>query len=265
VTLVEICVDDVAGAVAAEAGGADRVELCAGLAEGGTTPSIGTVETVLGSVRRIGVQVLVRPRGGDFVHDRDELAVMRADVRALRRLGSPVGFVFGVLTPDGAVDVPAVRTLLDECGDAPVTFHRAFDATRDLTEALEVLAGLGVARVLTSGGRATAADGAAVLADLVRRAGDRVAVMAGGSVRPDSVAGLVARTGVPEVHLRAPAQTPSRSRYRNPHLPYDAGTRTTTSVETVRAMAAALQHPSGQESQSGASWSSESGAPAGRT
>jgi copper homeostasis protein len=240
VTPVEICVDDVAGAVAAETGGADRVELCAALSDGGTTPSIGTVETVLATVRRIGVHVLVRPRGGDFVHDRDELAVMRADVRAVRGLGAPVGFVLGVLTPEGEVDVPALRMLLDECGGAPVTFHRAFDATRDPAAALGVLAGLGVARVLTSGGRATAAEGAPVLADLVHRAGDRIAVMAGGSVRPADVADLVARTGVPEVHLRAPAATPSRSRYRNPHLPYDEGTRTATSVETVRAVVAAL-------------------------
>jgi copper homeostasis protein len=242
VTLVEICVDDVAGAVVAEAAGADRVELCAALSDGGTTPSIGMVETVLDVVHRIGVHVLVRPRGGDFVHDREELTVMRADIHALRRLGRPVGFVLGALTPDGDIDAPAMRMLLDACGEAPVTFHRAFDATRDLPAALDVMAGLGVARVLTSGGRATAAEGAPALADLVRRADGRVAVMAGGSVRPGNVAELVARTGVPEVHLRAPAEVPSRSHYRNPHLPYDEGTRSTTSAETVRAVVTALRN-----------------------
>jgi copper homeostasis protein len=240
VTVVEICIDDVAGAVVAESAGADRVELCAALSDGGTTPSIGTVETVFDSVRRIGVQVLVRPRGGDFVHDRDELAVMRADVQALRRLGRPLGFVLGALTPYGDVDVPAMRMLLDACGEAPVTFHRAFDATRDRMAALDVLTDLGVARVLTSGGRTTAAEGAPVLADLVRKADGRVAVMAGGSVRPENVAELVARTGVPEVHLRAGVEVPSRSRYRDPHLPYDAGTRTSTSGETVRAVVTAV-------------------------
>ena len=239
-TLVEICVDDAAGAAVAEAAGADRVELCAALADGGTTPSIGTVEAALGTVRRIGVQVLVRPRAGDFVHDRDELAVMRADVRALRRLGGPLGFVLGVLTPDGEVDGPAMRMLLDECGDAPVTFHRAFDATRDLPAALDALLELGVARVLTSGGRATALEGAAELAGLVGRAGDRMAVMAGGSVRAGNVAELVARTGVREVHLRAAVDVPGRSRHRNPHLPYDSGVRTTTSPAIVRALRAAV-------------------------
>lgn len=240
-TLVEICVDDAAGAAVAEAAGADRVELCAALADGGTTPSIGTVEAALGAVRRIGVQVLVRPRGGDFVHDREELAVMRADVRALRRLGGPLGFVLGVLTPAGEVDVPAMRILLDECGDAPVTFHRAFDATRDLPAALDVLAGLGVTRLLTSGGRATALEGAPALTDLIALAAGRVAVMAGGSVRAGNVAELVARTGVREVHLRAAVDAPGRSRYRNQHLPYDTGTRQATGRAPIEALRAALR------------------------
>lgn len=240
-TLVEVCVDDVAGAVVAEEAGADRVELCAALSDGGTTPSIGMVEAALDAVRRIRVHVLVRPRAGDFVHDGEELAVMRADIRAVRRLGRPVGFVLGVLTADGEVDESALRMLLDECGDAPVTFHRAFDGTRDLAVALEVLAGLGVTRVLSSGGRATALAGAAVLADLVKRADGQVTVMAGGSIRPDNVAELVARTGVPEVHLRAPLETPSRSRFRNPHLPYDSGSRTTTSAATIRSLRTSLR------------------------
>jgi copper homeostasis protein len=237
VTVVEVCLDDVAGARVAEDAGADRLELCAGLAEGGTTPSIGTVEAVLGTVRGIGVNVLVRPRGGDFVHPPDEVGVMCADIRAVARLraGSPlpVGFVLGALTPDGEVDVPVLRTLLEACGDAPVTFHRAFDVTRDLAAALDVLIGLGVARVLTSGGRATALDGAAPLAGLVGRAEGRITVMAGGSVRGGNVAEIVARTGVPEVHLRAPAVVPGRSRHRNPHLGYDTGERTVTAAEPI--------------------------------
>jgi copper homeostasis protein len=237
VTVVEVCLDDVAGARIAEDAGADRLELCAGLAEGGTTPSIGTVEAVLGAVRRIGVNVLVRPRGGDFVHTPDEVGVMCADIRAVARLRAasplPVGFVLGALTPDGEVDVPVLRRLLEACGDAPVTFHRAFDATRDLAAALDVLSGLGVARVLTSGGRATALDGAAVLADLVGRAEGRITVMAGGSVRGGNVVEIVERTGVPEVHLRAAAVVPGRSRHRNPHLGYDTGERTVTAAAPI--------------------------------
>jgi copper homeostasis protein len=232
VTVVEVCLDDVAGARVAESAGADRIELCAGLAEGGTTPSVGMVEEVLGAVRGIGVNVLVRPRGGDFVLTSEEVGVMRADVRALQRLRAdspvPVGFVIGALTPDGEIDVPVVRTLLEVCGDAPVTFHRAFDATRDLAAALDVLVELGVDRVLTSGGRATALEGADVLAELVERAAGRVTVMAGGSVRHGKVAELVARTRVAEVHLRAAVVVPGQSRHRNPHLPYDTGERSIT-------------------------------------
>jgi len=237
VTLVEVCLDDVAGVRVAESAGADRVELCAGLAEGGTTPSVGMVESVLGAVHEIGVNVLVRPRGGDFVLTSEEVGVMCADVRALQRLRAdspvPVGFVIGALTPDGEIDVPVVRTLLDACGDAPVNFHRAFDATRDLTAALDVLIELGVDRVLTSGGWATALEGADVLAELVARAAGRIVVMAGGSVRGGNVAGVVARTRVPEVHLRAAVLVPGRSRHRNPHLPYDTGERSVTAAAPI--------------------------------
>jgi copper homeostasis protein len=237
VTVVEVCLDDVAGAGVAESAGADRVELCAGLAEGGTTPSIGMVEAVLGTVHGIGVNVLVRPRGGDFVLTSEEVGVMCADIRALQRLRAaspvPVGFVLGALTPDGEIDVPVVRTLSEVCGDAPVTFHRAFDATRDLAAALDVLVELGVDRVLTSGGRATALEGADVLAELVERAAGRITVMAGGSVRAGNVAAVVARTRVPEVHLRAAVVVPGRSRHRNPHLPYDTGERSVTAAGPI--------------------------------
>jgi copper homeostasis protein len=161
VALVEICLEDIEGAFVAQTRGADRIELCAGLAQGGVTPGIGTVMTVLAGVRRLGVQVLIRPRGGDFVYSRSELDAMCADIGAVRGLGSPdgvaVGFVIGALTPQGTVDREACKRLLEVCEGAPVTFHKAFDATADIVEALDELVGLGVRRVLTSGGRATAA------------------------------------------------------------------------------------------------------------
>ncbi|MFQ1003738.1 copper homeostasis protein CutC [Modestobacter sp. SSW1-42] len=213
-TLVEICVDDVAGARTAEAAGADRVELCADLLEGGITPSIGMVERTLAAVTRVGVQVLVRPRGGDFRYDADEVAVMRADVRAVRALGAgagvPVGFVLSGLTADGRVDRAVLVALLEECGDAPTTFSKAFDEVTDRRAAMDELAALGVHRVLTSGGAATAAAGAAELRALA--ADGRVTVLAGGSVRSGTVGDLLARTGVPEVHLRAPGPADGRPR-----------------------------------------------------
>jgi copper homeostasis protein len=228
VTLVEICVDDVAGARTAEAAGADRVELCADLLEGGITPSAGMLERTLAAVTRVGVQVLVRPRVGDFVYDADEVAVMRADIRAARALGAgaavPVGFVLSGLTADGRVDRAVLAALLAECGDAPTTFSKAFDEVPDRRAALAELAALGVHRVLTSGGAATAAAGADELRALA--ADGRVTVLAAGSVRSGNVTDLLVRTGVPEVHLRAPGP---------------AGGRPRTSPEEVAAVLAAVR------------------------
>ncbi|WP_157008125.1 copper homeostasis protein CutC [Agromyces laixinhei] len=208
-TGLEICLEDLDGAVTAERCGADRIELCAGLVEGGTTPSIGTVRTVLGRVDRIDVQVIVRQRGGDFVYTRAEVDAMCADIEAIRAVASApgvrVGFVLGALNRDGTVDRTAVRRMLDVSGDAPVTFHKAFDETPDLDAALDTLVELGIDRILTSGGAPTAVDGADTLARLVARAGDRITILPAGGIRPHNAAEIVARTGVTEVHLRAAA------------------------------------------------------------
>ena len=211
-TLVEICVDDLAGTLAAESAGADRVELCANLVEGGTTPSFGLIARVLESVTTLGVQVMIRPRGGDFVHSASELSVMLADVRAVRDLAAqapvPVGLVFGVLTAAGDIDIPAMRELIAAAEGVPVTCHKAFDAARDLFAAHDALTGLGVVRILTSGGAATAAEGSPVLRELVAREPGGPVILAGGSVRAANVARLVADTGVTEVHLRAQVPGP---------------------------------------------------------
>lgn len=205
--LVEICVDHVDGALVAETAGADRIELCASLLEGGITPSFGMVRAVLQAVRRVGVQVLIRPRGGDFHYSTAEFEVMAADIEAVRGLAAraevPVGFVIGALTVAGEVDVPMTRELAALCGNAAVTFHKAFDATLDLDRSLDALMDLGIARVLTSGGKPRAVEGIPALANLVRRAGSEITVLAGGTVRPDNVRTILDRTGVPEVHLRA--------------------------------------------------------------
>ncbi|SDM78451.1 copper homeostasis protein [Cryobacterium flavum] len=210
-TLVEICIDDLDGALVAERAGADRVELCGNLIEGGTTPSIGLLRRVLDSVERIGVQVMVRPRGGNFVNSASELSVMQADIRAIRRdadgAAVRVGLVLGVLTRDNQIDQTAMRRLIAEAAELPVTFHKAFDDVNDLGAALEQLGELGVERVLTSGGQTTAFDGAGALRDLGRH-GSAVRILAGGGVRAHNVAALVASTGVSEVHLRAQVASP---------------------------------------------------------
>ncbi len=205
--LVEICVDDVAGALAAEAEGADRIELCSALSEGGLTPSYGLVQAVLGRVRRFGVRIMIRPRGGNYVYAAEEVEVMLADIAAFRALqrapGLSVGFVCGALTASGVIDARVISRLKAACGGVPMTFHKAFDTTRDLGAALDTLLGLGIRSVLTSGGSPTAEGGAELLAMLVARAAGRVAIIAGGGVRAGNLRALLERTGVPEVHLRA--------------------------------------------------------------
>lgn len=205
-TLVEICVDDVGGAAAAAAGGADRVELCAGLSEGGLTPSSGFVSSALAQAPRLQHRVLIRPRAGDFVYDDAELEVMCADIEALRSSG--VGFVIGASRPTGELDQRALTRLVAACGDAPTTCHKVFDGVPDPRRALDLLVDLGVGTVLTSGGPGAALDHLDVLADLVAHAAGRIEVLVGGGVRPANVRRVLGSTGAPAVHLRAPAAEP---------------------------------------------------------
>lgn len=234
----EVCVDTVAGALVAQEAGADRIELCSALGVDGLTPSAGLLAEVLAGAS-VPVHVLIRPRDGDFLYDRHEVAVMVRDVDLAVRLGAH-GVVVGALTPDGDVDVDTCRRLVDAAGGLPVTFHRAFDLTRRPLAALDVIAGLGADRLLTSGQAATAPDGAALLADLVRA--DRLVVMAGGGITARNVAGLVAGTGVPEIHFSARATVDSAARHRNPRLPLGGPTRRATSRATVEAILAAARH-----------------------
>lgn len=199
--IVEACVDTWASALAAARAGAARLEVCAALHDGGTTPSAGLVAAIRAYVG-IPVFAIVRPRGGDFVYTPGELDVMRRDIDALRSAGAD-GIVTGLLTRDNHIDAPRLNQLVAWASGWPVTFHRAFDLTTDLGASLEILVDAGVHRVLTSGGCQTAALGTNAIADLVRRARSRIVVVAGGSIHEDDVGVLVARTGVTEVHVRA--------------------------------------------------------------
>ena len=205
--LVEACVDSVSSALAAERGGAGRLELCDNLFDGGTTPSAGMISAVKATVR-IPVFVIVRPRGGGFVYADDEIGVMRLDIEAARMLGAD-GIVVGVLARDGRIEVEQLRALVAAAGALPVTFHRAFDLARDQEQALEALMHCGVSRVLTSGGASTALEGVGAIASLARRAAGQITVMAGGGVREEHVQEIVQRANVREVHVRAtrPART----------------------------------------------------------
>jgi copper homeostasis protein len=211
--LVEACVDSVVSAMDAERAGADRVELCANLREGGTTPTVGTLEACRERLA-VPVFVMIRPRPGDFCHDEVELDVMVRDIRVMRERGAQ-GFVFGVLTPGGDVAQEALKRLLDEARRLPVTFHRAFDLARDSQTALDTLLRCGVDRLLTSGAAPTAVEGAGLIERLVRQAGDSLVVMAGGGVRAGNAAEIVRRTGVREIHTGPSRRVDGPMRFRS--------------------------------------------------
>ncbi len=199
---VEVCVEGLANALAAGEGGADRVELCENLGIGGVTPGAGAV-AVASERLAIPVHVLIRPRGGDFVYSDDELLAMKRDVQAAKGLGAS-GVVFGFLTVEGQVDLERTAWLAELTRPMSVTFHKAFDLANDRSEALEGLIGLGVDRVLTSGGAPTAKEGLAELAALTGRAAGRVVIMAGGSIARSQVRPIVG-AGVREIHLGSAA------------------------------------------------------------
>ncbi len=211
--LLEICVDSFASAVAAEAGGADRIELCAAIGLGGVTPSPGLIGSVCARLR-IPVHVLVRPRPGGFRYTSDELAIVRKDILAAKELGA-AGVVVGVLNARGSVNVPAMARLIRAARPMKVTFHRAFDSVAGRVggrcAALRTLVDLGVDRVLTTGGPPMALEGRRRLRELVELSGGRIAVMAGGGLTRSGVARILRETGVGEVHVGSAVATFRRS------------------------------------------------------
>jgi len=209
---VEICVDSLESATAAERGGAKRVELCSDLLEGGITPSAGLIATARKKVS-IGLHVMIRPRGGDFYYSDDAFDVMRRDVLMAKQLGAD-GVVFGLLDLEANVDVQRTRQLADLAKPLKTTFHRAFDVSADLRQSLEDVVEAGADRILTSGGAETAVGGIAALYDLVKRAKDRVIIMACGGIDDQNVGVVLEKTCVREIHagLRTPVESPMRYR-----------------------------------------------------
>ncbi len=196
--LIEACVDSYASAMAAARGGADRLELCANLAIGGTTPSL----SLFRQVRRdcpVKANVLIRPRFGDFLYDQAELEEMAEEIDAFRELGAN-GVVIGVLTPEGALDQAAMARLMERAGDMEVTLHRAFDMTRDPFAALEAAISLGCRTILTSGQERSAAAGKDLLRELRTRAAGRIDIMAGSGVRKDNIQEIHDHTGITAFH-----------------------------------------------------------------
>jgi copper homeostasis protein len=196
--ILEISVESVEAALAAERGGADRIELCSNLREGGTTPDAELLRGVRERARGP-VFAMIRPRGGDFLYSEGEFAAMRGSIDAARGLGLD-GFVLGLLDAEGRVDVGRTRELVEWAAPLPVTFHRAFDACVDLRVGLEDVIRTGATRVLTSGGKATAPEAFPILGELVRSAGERIVVMPGSGLNAGNIGEAVERTGAREFH-----------------------------------------------------------------
>ena len=199
--LVEAAVDTFADALAAQAEGVHRIELCGPLHDGGTTPSAGLIARCSDTLL-VSTYVLVRPRLGDFVYSDDDLEIMKRDVVVAKELGVD-GIVLGALTSDGDVDADRLAAMIALASPLLVGFHRAFDSVRDQDEALELLISLQVDHVLTSGAAKTAREGASRIKSLVDRAGDRIGIIAGGSVTAANAATVVQQTGVRVVHARS--------------------------------------------------------------
>ena len=244
--IFEVCIDSVEAATAAQQGGAHLVELCADLLEGGITPSAGTIQLARQRID-IGLNVIIRPRGGDFCYSDAEFEVMQRDIQVAKEVGAN-GVVIGILKEDGTVDEERTARLIQLARPLSVTFHRAFDMTRDPYHALETLVELGVDRILTSGQEATALEGLDLIAELVRRAGDRVIIMPGGGITERNIKKIVEVSGAKEVHFVAPATVESHMRYRNPNAFMGGELRppefslTVTNPDRVRQIVAAVRH-----------------------
>lgn len=213
---LEICIDSVESALAAEAGGADRVELCSALFEGGLTPSLGLLRAVRERIK-IPIAAMIRPRGGDFCYSRDEFAVMEYDLAMARANGADM-IVLGLLNPDGTIDAARTAKLIAQARPLPVTFHRAFDMTREPWEAFNILLELGVQRLLTSGQEVTPVEGIELITELVERAGTRMIVMPGGGVNERNIRKLLQVTKAREIHSSAAGLRDSRMNFRNPRV-----------------------------------------------
>jgi copper homeostasis protein len=218
--ILEVCVESAEGAAAARRGGADRVELCCALCEGGLTPSAGA----LALARETGVElvILVRPRPGDFLYSADEYDVLRRDVLYAREAGA-AGVALGILRAGGEVDVERTAELVELARPLQVTFHRAFDAAREPRRVLEELIAAGTDRVLTSGGARSAPEGSRRIRELVEQAAGRIAIVAAGGIREHNARRLVEETGVREVHFSAGTLAASAMRFRNSELSLRAG------------------------------------------
>jgi copper homeostasis protein len=198
---LEICVDSVESAITAQEAGADRVELCNNLPEGGTTPGFGTIASARSNLT-IGLHVIIRPRGGDFLYTDLEYDIMRRDIECCGELGAD-GIVLGILRSDGEIDIERTARLIEFAQPMSATFHRAFDLCPDPLKGLEDVIVTGANRLLTSGQKDKAQEGTVLLNQLVMKAGNRIIIMPGSGINNTNISDIVRETGALEFHMTA--------------------------------------------------------------
>ena len=243
---IEICANSAESAIMAQRGGANRVELCAGMPEGGTTPSFGEIAAARNKLKKTKLHVIIRPRGGDFCYSPAEIKIMTIDIDMANSLGVDA-FVFGCLTPEGDVDTKAMKKLIKAAKGKSITFHRAFDMCRDPFKALEDIISLGCDRILTSGQQTVAEGGVSLIKRLIEQAAGRIIIMPGGGVNPQNIRRIAEETGATEFHFSGRNALESLMRYRNPKVSMggavhiDEYSRFVTDPEVVKAAIESLK------------------------
>ncbi len=238
--IIEIATSDFVTTKSAVEGGADRIELCANLAEGGTTPSYGTVKQCREAFNVL-IYPIIRPRGGDFLYTEEECSIMLQDIKLFKELGCD-GVVIGLLNRDGSIDVKRSAQLVETAYPMGVTFHRAFDRCCDPIEALEQLVGMGCERILTSGQLPTVSEGADLIAELNSRADERIIIMPGSGLRKENIKWLAEKTGCLEFHSSLRGKTTSSMEFIHPGFAGSAESYSNNAIdpEDVRALRGAL-------------------------
>ena len=243
--LLEICCGSIDDAIQAQAGGAERIELCSALFLGGLTPSIGTLDEARAQLK-IPIIVMIRPRSGGFCYTAAEFATMERDAEAALAHGAD-GLVFGILNPDGTIDDKRTRRLREICGKKQSVFHRAFDVTPDPVAALEQLIDMGITRVLTSGQRPNVVEGMDTIKKLIERAAGRIEILPGGGIATHMLEEVIAHTGCTQVHLTAWTTARDSSTEHNPAVTFGVAlyppenSHPITDSRLVRSLAARLK------------------------
>lgn len=244
----EICANSVESCLAAQKGGANRVELCAGISEGGTTPSSGEIVTAR-ELLDIKLHIIIRPRGGDFLYSEQEIRIMEKDIQMAHQIGVD-GVVFGCLTPEGYIDTSNTKLLIEAAKGLSVTFHRAFDVCINPYQALEELIALGVDRILTSGQQSTALQGLPLIKELVHQAADRITILPGSGINENNILQIARESNAREFHFSARENRESGMIYRSaqvsmsgPGMPSEF-TQSVTTATRVQATINALKNHS---------------------